>query len=84
MNRDSIWYRYRWFWIPPAAGLVLWGVWVGSKARYHDQVAWCKAEYAKATTAADSARVDRSYTGFMVSIADPGPRCIVLKDVEES
>lgn len=79
--RRSIRFRLRWFWIllgvvvAVGIGLVL------TRTRGATGVAWCRTEYSRATTAADTALVDASIPPFHSPDAPSRVACGVLRSV---
>ncbi|HRP08694.1 MAG TPA: hypothetical protein PLL69_09410 [Gemmatimonadales bacterium] len=76
---ESIWYRYRWLWIPLAVLLTVWIALTLTRTNAAVEAAWCRSEYAKATISADTARVDASIPPFVSSNSAPRVACGVLR-----
>jgi hypothetical protein len=79
--RESISFRLRWLWILLGVALAVGIASVLTRAREATGVAWCRAGYSRATTAADTAVIDASVPPFMSRDAPPRVACGVLKSM---
>jgi len=80
--RESIWFRLRWLWILLGVALAVSIASVLTRSREASSVAWCRAGYSRATTAADTVMVDASVPPFISRDAPPRVACGVLRGME--
>ncbi len=77
--RESLWYRLRWTWVLLGVALAVGIAKLMTRAGDATGAAWCRAAYAEATMAADSAMVDSQVPVFQRRDASPRVQCGVLR-----
>ncbi len=77
--RESIWHRFRWLWILLGAIVAVGISMLLTRAGETSELAWCRTEYTRARTAADTATVDASIAPFHSAAAPARVACGVLR-----